>query len=127
SMNNSVSIRDLSLSFGAVKVLQNMNLEIRDGEFLVLLGSSGCGKSTLLNCIAGLLEPTDGQIFIKGRNVTWEEPKDRGIGMVFQSYALYPQMTVEKNLSFGLRVAKVPKEDIQRRIARAADILQIQP
>ncbi|MBB6178817.1 ABC transporter ATP-binding protein [Pseudorhizobium flavum] len=126
-MNNSVSIRDLSLSFGAVKVLQNMNLEIRDGEFLVLLGSSGCGKSTLLNCIAGLLEPTDGQIFIKGRNVTWEEPKDRGIGMVFQSYALYPQMTVEKNLSFGLRVAKVPKEDIQRRIARAADILQIQP
>jgi ABC-type sugar transport systems, ATPase components len=126
-MNNSVSIRDLSLSFGAVSVLQNLNLEIRDGEFLVLLGSSGCGKSTLLNCIAGLLEPTDGQIFIKGRNVTWEEPKDRGIGMVFQSYALYPQMTVEKNLSFGLRVAKVPKEDIQRRIARAADILQIQP
>nr|CAD6413629.1 ABC transporter ATP-binding protein [Rhizobium sp. Q54] len=126
-MTNSVSIRDLSLSFGAVKVLQDLNLEIRDGEFLVLLGSSGCGKSTLLNCIAGLLEPTDGQIFIKGRNVTWEEPKDRGIGMVFQSYALYPQMTVEKNLSFGLRVAGIPKEDIQRRIARAADILQIQP
>ncbi|MCB5200972.1 ABC transporter ATP-binding protein [Neorhizobium sp. T786] len=126
-MNNSVSIRDLSLSFGAVNVLENLNLDIRDGEFLVLLGSSGCGKSTLLNCIAGLLEPTDGQIFIKERNVTWEEPKDRGIGMVFQSYALYPQMTVEKNLSFGLRVAKVPKEDINRRIARAADILQIQP
>ena len=126
-MNNSVSIRDLSLSFGAVNVLKNLNLDIRDGEFLVLLGSSGCGKSTLLNCIAGLLEPTDGQIFIKERNVTWEEPKDRGIGMVFQSYALYPQMTVEKNLSFGLRVAKVPKEDIDRRIARAADILQIQP
>jgi multiple sugar transport system ATP-binding protein len=126
-MSNSVSIRDLSLSFGAVKVLQNLDLEVHDGEFLVLLGSSGCGKSTLLNCIAGLLEPTDGQIFIKGKNVTWEEPKDRGIGMVFQSYALYPQMTVEKNLSFGLRVAKVPKEDIERRIARAAGILQIEP
>ena len=124
---SSVSIRELSLSFGSVKVLENLNLDIRDGEFLVLLGSSGCGKSTLLNCIAGLLEPTEGQIFIKDRNVTWEEPKDRGIGMVFQSYALYPQMTVEKNLSFGLQVAKVPKDEIDRRVARAAGILQIEP
>ncbi|MBR0555431.1 ABC transporter ATP-binding protein [Ciceribacter sp. L1K23] len=126
-MTNSVSIRDLSLSFGAVKVLKNLDLEVRDGEFLVLLGSSGCGKSTLLNCIAGLLEPTEGQIFIKGRNVTWEEPKDRGIGMVFQSYALYPQMTVEKNLSFGLRVAKVPSDKIKEKVARASEILQIEP
>ena len=124
-MNKSVSIRDLSLSFGAVTVLKDLNLDIYDGEFLVLLGSSGCGKSTLLNCIAGLLEPTDGQIFIKDRNVTWEEPKDRGIGMVFQSYALYPQMTVEKNLSFGLKVAKVPQGEIDKRVARAAEILQI--
>ena len=123
----SVSIRDLSLSFGAVTVLENLNLDIKDGEFLVLLGSSGCGKSTLLNCVAGLLEPTDGQIYIKDKNVTWEEPKDRGIGMVFQSYALYPQMTVEKNLSFGLRVAGLPKEEIERRVARAAGILQIEP
>jgi len=115
------------LSFGAVKVLQNLDLDIGDGEFLVLLGSSGCGKSTLLNCIAGLLEPTEGQIFIKGKNVTWEEPKDRGIGMVFQSYALYPQMTVEKNLSFGLQVAKMPKADIDKRVQRASDILQIGP
>ena len=126
-MPHSVSIKDLSLSFGAVHVLQNLDLDIEDGEFLVLLGSSGCGKSTLLNCIAGLLEPTDGQIFIKGRNVTWEEPKDRGIGMVFQSYALYPQMTVRKNLSFGLQVAGFPKAEIEKRVARAADILQIQP
>jgi multiple sugar transport system ATP-binding protein len=125
--SSSVSIRDLSLSFGAVTVLENLNLDIRDGEFLVLLGSSGCGKSTLLNCIAGLLEPTEGQIFIKDRNVTWEEPKDRGIGMVFQSYALYPQMTVEKNLSFGLKVAGVARDEIDRRIARAAGILQIEP
>ncbi|NKN37818.1 ABC transporter ATP-binding protein [Agrobacterium sp. a22-2] len=125
-MTISVSIKDLSLSFGAVTVLKTLNLDIKDGEFLVLLGSSGCGKSTLLNCIAGLLEPTEGQIFIKDKNVTWEEPKDRGIGMVFQSYALYPQMTVEKNLSFGLRVAKVPADKIKEKVARAAEILQIE-
>jgi multiple sugar transport system ATP-binding protein len=126
-MNTSVSIRDLSLNFGAVTVLKDLNLDIADGEFLVLLGSSGCGKSTLLNCIAGLLDVSEGQIFIKDKNVTWEEPKDRGIGMVFQSYALYPQMTVEKNLSFGLQVAKMPKEEIDKRVARASEILQIGP
>jgi multiple sugar transport system ATP-binding protein len=115
------------LSFGAVTVLETLNLDVRDGEFLVLLGSSGCGKSTLLNCIAGLLDVTGGQIFIKDKNVTWEEPKDRGIGMVFQSYALYPQMTVEGNLSFGLKVAKLPQAEIDKRVARAAEILQIQP
>ena len=80
---------------------------VGQGEFIVLLGPSGCGKSTLLNCIAGLLDVTDGQIFIGGKNVTWEEPKDRGIGMVFQSYALYPQMTRRAEpVSFGLRVAR---------------------
>jgi multiple sugar transport system ATP-binding protein len=125
--SNSVSVRDLSLNFGAVTVLKTLNLDVRDGEFLVLLGSSGCGKSTLLNCIAGLLDVSDGQIFIKEKNVTWEEPKDRGIGMVFQSYALYPQMTVEGNLSFGLKVAKLPQSEIDKRVARAAEILQIQP
>lgn len=123
----SVAVRDLTLRFGALEVLSSLNLEIAQGEFLVLLGPSGCGKSTLLNCIAGLLEISDGQIHISGRNVTWEEPKDRGIGMVFQSYALYPQMTVEKNLSFGLQIAGVPKEEIAKRIARAAEILQIEP
>ena len=125
-MNNSVEIKNLDLNFGAVKVLKNLNLGIAEGEFLVLLGSSGCGKSTLLNCIAGLLEVSDGQIFIKGKNVTWEEPSDRGIGMVFQSYALYPQMTVRGNLSFGLKNAKVPKAEIEKRVARAADVLQIE-
>ncbi|TNB48134.1 ABC transporter ATP-binding protein [Martelella lutilitoris] len=126
-MTTSVSIKDLSLSFGAVDVLKNLDLDIQDGEFLVLLGSSGCGKSTLLNCIAGLLDVSAGQIFIKDRNVTWLEPKDRGIGMVFQSYALYPQMTVEKNLSFGLQVAKIPKAEIDKRVKRASEILQIEP
>jgi multiple sugar transport system ATP-binding protein len=125
--NPSVSIQDLSLSYGAVSVLQTLNLDIAEGEFIVLLGPSGCGKSTLLNCIAGLLDISKGRVFIKGKNVTWEEPKDRGIGMVFQSYALYPQMTVQGNLSFGLRVAGVAKDEIARRIARAAEILQIEP
>ena len=125
--NNSVSVRDLSLSFGDVTVLQTLNLDIKEGEFLVLLGPSGCGKSTLLNCIAGLLDVSSGQIFIKGKNVTWLEPKDRGIGMVFQSYALYPQMTVAGNLSFGLKNAGFKKDEIDKRIARAAEILQMQP
>ncbi len=126
-MQHSVSIKDLSLQFGHIKVLEHLNLDINPGEFLVLLGPSGCGKSTLLNCIAGLLDVSDGQIFIEGKNVTWEEPKDRGIGMVFQSYALYPQMTVEKNLSFGLKVAGVKKDEIARRVSRASEILQIEP
>jgi len=123
----SVRVKDVSLSFGAVEVLKQLNLDVQQGEFIVLLGPSGCGKSTLLNCIAGLLDVSAGQIFINGKNVTWEEPKDRGIGMVFQSYALYPQMTVEGNLSFGLKNARLPKDEIAKRIARAAEILQIEP
>jgi multiple sugar transport system ATP-binding protein len=126
-MTNSVEIKDLDLNFGSVKVLKQLNLDIAEGEFLVLLGSSGCGKSTLLNCIAGLLDISDGQIFIKGENVTWAEPSDRGIGMVFQSYALYPQMTVRGNLSFGLKNSKVPKAEIAKRVERVAEVLQIEP
>jgi multiple sugar transport system ATP-binding protein len=122
----SIDIKNLDLAFGSVKVLQNMNFTIEDGEFIVLLGPSGCGKSTLLNCIAGLLDVTDGQIFIGDKNVTWEEPKDRGIGMVFQSYALYPQMTVRGNMSFGLRNQRMSKPEIEKRVARAAEILQIE-
>src|SRR5450631_1536901 len=123
----SVSVQNLALSYGSVKVLEALDLDIAPGEFVVLLGPSGCGKSTLLNCIAGLLEPSQGKVFIKGKNVTWLEPKDRGIGMVFQSYALYPQMTVERNLSFGLRVSGMAKDEIKKRVDRAAEILQLQP
>ncbi len=123
----SVAVKDLHLAYGSVNVLNRLDLDIAEGEFIVLLGPSGCGKSTLLNCIAGLLDITDGQIWIKGKNVTWEEPKDRGIGMVFQSYALYPQMTVRGNLSFGLKNAGLPKADINQRIKRASEILQIEP
>lgn len=126
-MTHSISVKDLTLNFGAVSVLQKMNLDVAEGEFIVLLGPSGCGKSTLLNCLAGLLDITDGQVWIKGKNVTWAEPSERGIGMVFQSYALYPQMTVRGNLSFGLKNAKMPQAEIDKRVARAAEILQIGP
>jgi multiple sugar transport system ATP-binding protein len=125
--STSVSVQGLALSYGAISVLKDLDLDIAQGEFIVLLGPSGCGKSTLLNCIAGLLEPSEGKIFINGKNVTWDEPKDRGIGMVFQSYALYPQMTVERNLSFGLRVARLPREEIDKRVKRAAEMLQLGP
>jgi len=124
---HSVSVKNLSLNFGAVSVLKTMNLDVQEGEFVVLLGPSGCGKSTLLNCLAGLLDISAGEIWIKGKNVTWAEPSERGIGMVFQSYALYPQMTVRGNLTFGLKIAGLPKDEIEKRVARAAEILQIGP
>jgi multiple sugar transport system ATP-binding protein len=123
---NSIEVKDLSLNFGDVKVLKDLNLSVEKGEFLVLLGASGCGKSTLLNCIAGLLEINDGQIFINKQNVTWYEPSERGIGMVFQSYALYPQMSVKGNLTFSLKNAKLSKEEIEERVKNASEILQIE-
>jgi multiple sugar transport system ATP-binding protein len=122
-----VSVRKLGVSFGHLTVLRDLDLDVQEGEFIVLLGPSGCGKSTLLNAIAGLLDIDAGQVWIAGRNVTWKEPADRGIGMVFQSYALYPRMTAEKNLTFGLRVAGVPKDEIARRVDKAAALLQIKP
>ncbi|MFD1252264.1 MULTISPECIES: ABC transporter ATP-binding protein [Devosia] len=125
-MDYSIQVKNLKLDFGSVHVLKSLDLDVSEGEFIVLLGSSGCGKSTLLNCIAGLLDITDGQIFIKGKNVTWAEPSQRGIGMVFQSYALYPQMTVRGNLSFGLQNARMPKDEIAKRVKRASEILQIE-
>ena len=122
-----IEIKDLTLAYGDLVVLDSLDLDVAEGEFIVLLGPSGCGKSTLLNCIAGLSDLTEGQIHIGGRNVTWAEPSERGIGMVFQSYALYPQMTVRGNMAFGLKNAGMPKGEIDERIARAADILQIEP
>jgi multiple sugar transport system ATP-binding protein len=120
-----VSVRDVAVAFETVRVFDGLSLDIEQGEFIVLLGPSGCGKSTLLNAIAGLLEVATGQIWIGERNVTWEEPKDRGIAMVFQSYALYPRMSVRENMSFGLKMAKTPKPEIERRVAKAAELLQI--
>ena len=120
-----VSVRDVSVAFEAVRVFDGLSLDIEEGEFIVLLGPSGCGKSTLLNAIAGLLDVASGQIWIGDRNVTWEEPKDRGIAMVFQSYALYPRMNVRENMSFGLRMAKTPRPEIEKRVKQAAELLQI--
>ena len=120
-----VSVRDVSVAFEAVRVFDGLSLDIEQGEFIVLLGPSGCGKSTLLNAIAGLLDVASGQIWIGGKNVTWEEPKDRGIAMVFQSYALYPRMSVRENMSFGLKMAKTPKPEIEKRVKQAAELLQI--
>lgn len=124
---SAISIDNLIVSFGAVTVLRDLNLDIKSGEFLVLLGSSGCGKSTLLNAIAGLLEPYDGAIRIGERDVTWIEPNLRGIAMVFQSYALYPKMTVRDNLGFALRVARVPKAERAAKVEKVAEFLQLSP
>src|SRR3954470_12223801 len=122
---STVSVRDVTVAFEAVQVFDGLSLDISEGEFIVLLGPSGCGKSTLLNAIAGLLDVAEGQIWINGKNVTWEEPKDRGIAMVFQSYALYPRMSVRENMSFGLKMAKTPKPEIEKRVNKAAELLQI--
>jgi multiple sugar transport system ATP-binding protein len=122
---SNVSIRDLKIVLGKNQILESLDLDVEPGEFVVLLGPSGCGKSTLLHSIAGLIDVTDGRIEINGKDVTWADPKDRGIGMVFQSYALYPTMTVEKNMSFGLRISGVPKAIIDEKVRKAAELLQL--
>jgi multiple sugar transport system ATP-binding protein len=122
---SAVSVSGLSKSFGPLRVLKDIDLPIEAGEFTVLLGPSGCGKSTLLNAIAGLEDTDAGIIEIDGADVTHREPSKRGIAMVFQSYALYPTMTVRKNLSFGLRVRSVPRPEVARRVDWAAKLLQI--
>ena len=108
---------------GGVKGIDGLNLDIADGEFMVLVGPSGCGKSTALRSIAGLEEITSGEISIGGRVVNDLPPKDRDIAMVFQNYALYPHMTVYENMSFGLRLKKFPKAEIKARVENAARIL----
>jgi multiple sugar transport system ATP-binding protein len=121
-----LKIKDVYKTFGSnVEVLKGVNLEIEQGQFLILVGSSGCGKSTLLNMIAGLETITRGEIEIGGRVVNDLPPKSRDIAMVFQSYALYPSMTVRENISFGLEIRKVPRAEQSAIVARVADMLQI--
>jgi len=122
-----VQLRNLGIRYGQVEVLKGIDLDIPASEFIVLLGPSGCGKSTLLNAIAGLQDVAEGQILIGGHDMTNVEPKNRGIAMVFQSYALYPRMSVRGNLSFGLKVAKLAKPEIEKRVAHVAKMLQIEP
>jgi multiple sugar transport system ATP-binding protein len=111
--------------FGEVSVLKDLDIDINDQEFLVLVGPSGCGKTTALRCLAGLEEITDGNIYIGDRIVNDVPPKDRDIAMVFQSYALYPHMSVYDNMAFGLKLRKTPKAEIDKRVKEAADMLSI--
>ena len=122
---SSISLSGISKSFGPLRVLRDIHLPVDAGDFTVLLGPSGCGKSTLLNVIAGLEDINAGIVEIDGADVTHHEPSKRGIAMVFQSYALYPTMSVRRNLSFGLRVRSVPKQEVARRVDWAANLLQI--
>src|SRR6187549_2084147 len=122
-----VSIDNVRKNYGNMEVLHGVSVDIADGEFVILVGPSGCGKSTLLRMIAGLEEITAGEISIGGRVVNNLAPKDRDIAMVFQSYALYPHMTVEQNMGFSLKLQRVPKEETQKRVAAAASILGLEP
>ncbi|MBI5498755.1 MAG: sn-glycerol-3-phosphate ABC transporter ATP-binding protein UgpC [Deltaproteobacteria bacterium] len=120
-----VELRGVCKSYGAVHVVRGVDLTIADGEFLVLVGPSGCGKSTVLRMIAGLEEVTEGELKIGDRDVRGVAPRDRDIAMVFQSYALYPHMSVRQNLAFGLRVRKFPKDDIAARVQEVAAVLEL--
>ncbi len=123
---HALKIENVYKSFGDTEVLKGINVAIEPGQFLILVGPSGCGKSTLLNIIAGLEAATSGHIYIGEREVTNLSPKDRDIAMVFQSYALYPNMSVRKNISFGLEIRKVPKAEQRETVQRVATMLQIE-
>jgi len=122
-----VSLRGVRKSFGPIEIIKGVNLDVAHGEFCVFVGPSGCGKSTLLRMIAGLEDISGGSVSIDNVDVTRTPPANRGIAMVFQSYALYPHMTVRENISFGLRMANAPKAHIAERVAEAARLLQLDP
>jgi multiple sugar transport system ATP-binding protein len=121
-----LTIRDARKSFGETEVLKGVSIDVADGEFAVIVGPSGCGKSTLLRAVAGLEDLTGGNVAIGDRNVTGLPPSERGIAMVFQSYALYPHLTVRENMAFGLKIAKASKAEIDDAVRRAARILNIE-
>ncbi len=122
----SVTLEGIGKSFGKTEVISHVDLAIESGEFVVFVGASGSGKSTLLRMIAGLESPSSGQVLIGGRDVTSAPPSERGVSMVFQSYALYPHMTVRQNIAFGLKLAKAGKESIAEAVGRVAQMLQIE-
>ncbi len=123
----SVSLKNVCKSFGSTNVIKDVSVEIDDGEFCVLIGPSGSGKSTLLRIIAGLETVTEGDVFIGEKQVTNFEPKERDIAMVFQSYSLYPQMTVRENMGFALKLAKKDKDFIEQEVSRVAKMLELEP
>jgi len=120
-----VRLKSLNKSFGAIRVIENISLDIEDGEFVVFVGPSGCGKSTLLRMIAGLEKESGGTIEINGKNVSGLEPVERGIAMVFQNYALYPHMSVFDNIAFPLSIQKLSKAEIRTQVEKAAGILHL--
>ncbi|ENN6812557.1 maltose/maltodextrin ABC transporter ATP-binding protein MalK [Vibrio fluvialis] len=121
----SVTLKNVCKAYGDVLISKNVDLDIKEGEFVVFVGPSGCGKSTLLRCIAGLEDITSGDLFIGEERMNDIEPSKRGVGMVFQSYALYPHLNLYDNMSFGLKLAKADKSEISKRVEHAADILQL--
>ena len=121
-----VELRNVVKKFGPVDVIHGFSASIDDGEFVVIVGPSGCGKSTLLRMVAGLETITEGDLFIAGARANDKEPMDRDIAMVFQNYALYPHMTVARNMGYGLRIARVPKAEVERKVAEAAKLLQLE-
>lgn len=121
-----LNLKKVSKSFGPVEVLKRVDLQVNNGEFMVFVGPSGCGKSTLLRIIAGLEEMNSGDIFLDGASINNKQPVERGMAMVFQSYALYPHMTVAENMGFGLKIAHRPKDEIKERVRQAAEILQME-
>src|SRR6267154_4682826 len=123
----SVTFKDIQKSFGSTKVIHGIGFDIQDGEFMVLVGPSGCGKSTLLRMLAGLEEITAGTIAIDSKTVNDLDSKDRDIAMVFQSYALYPHMTVRDNMGFSLKLRKEKQNLVDQRVANAAKILNLEP
>lgn len=122
-MDCSISIRNLIKDFGTSRVLKGLDLEIPAGRFITLLGPSGCGKTTLLRSIAGISDPTSGEIWLGDRRLDGVAPEKRNFGMVFQTYALFPHMSIEKNVAFGLEMRRTPKADIVRRVAAALDLV----
>ena len=120
-----INLKNIKKSFGKNTVIQDLSVDINDGELIVIVGPSGCGKSTLLRMIAGLEEVNSGDIIINNKNVNNLEPMERNIAMVFQNYALYPHMTVFENMSYGLKIQKTPKDEINSRVKEAAEILEL--
>src|SRR2546421_6318331 len=123
----SISLHNLTKTFGNTLVVDDLSLEVSDGEFVVLLGPSGCGKTTTLRMIAGLERPTAGEILIDDQRVNHLPPQKRDVAMVFQSYALYPHMTVAENIAYPLRVRKLATEEIKKQVQQAAAMLEIEP
>ena len=121
-----VNLKNLTKKYGDVVAVQNMNLKINKGDFVSFIGPSGCGKSTTLRMIAGLEEISGGEIYIGDELVNNKEPKDRNVSMVFQNYALYPHMTVRENMGFGLKMTKVPTDEINKKVNDAASILHLE-